>query len=185
MKDWKTDLLGWAMTAIVVFAACSACSSCIGSERAYDSIQNQRMKQTEGRIVNIEKRIIQLESWMRSLDRQINGVKRGPGTGDVEYPDPLFPPERPKVAEGAGAGHYSIADDGMLRLPAPARKLEPIPEPPVSTRRVQVGWLHTWTWSYGFHPGLFGPRLGWGWCKTTTPLYKDCPNSHYYYPRAR
>jgi len=181
MKDWKTDLLGWAMTAIVVFAACSACSSCFGGERAYDSIQNQRTKQIEDRMHEVEKKTIEHESWIRSLDRKVNGVKRGQGTGDVEYPDPLFPPA--KVADD-GAGHYSVSGD-TLRIPAPARKMEPIPEPTVSTRRVQTGWLHTWAWTYGVHPGIFGPRLGWGWCKTTTPMYEDRPNSHYYFPPQR
>uniref|UniRef100_A0A6M3K5X0 Uncharacterized protein n=1 Tax=viral metagenome TaxID=1070528 RepID=A0A6M3K5X0_9ZZZZ len=187
MKDWKTDLLGWAMTAIVVFAACASCSSCIGGERAYDSIQNQRMRQIEGRLTDVEKKTIEHESWLRSLNSKLDGEPRGRGTGDVEYPDPLFPPARPKVAdvEDNGAGHFSVTDEDTLRIPAPARKMEPIPEPTVSTRRVQTGWLHTWAWSYGWYPGTFGPRLGWGWCKTTTPIYEDRPNSHYYYPRAR
>ena len=181
MKDWKNDLLGWAMTAIVVFAACSACSSCFGGERAYDSIQDQRLQQIEGRLAEVEKKTIQNESWIRSLGRKVNGVPRGHGTGDVDYPDPLFPPA--KVADD-GAGHYSVSGD-TLRIPDPARKLEPIPEQPVSTRRVQVGWLHTYAWAYGWHAGFFGPRLGWGWCKVTTPIYEDRPNSHYYYPRTR
>ena len=174
MKDWKNDLLGWAMTAIVVFAVCSACSSCMGQERAYDSIQNQRIKQIEGRMYGAEKKLITHESWIRSLGLKVKGLPRGGGSGDVDYPDPLFPPPA-KVADD-GAAQFSVAD-GVNR------KLDPIPEQPVSTHQVLTGWLHTYTWTYGWHPGMFGPRLGWGWIRTTRPIYESRPNAHYYAPR--
>ena len=103
MKQYDClDPLNWLLLSVVVFLVCLSVTSCSGGEvKPYDSIQNQRIKQLEDRIKNLEQIVDYISkegfnhaAWIGALSRKVEGRPLPPGEGETAYPNQLFPPRR-------------------------------------------------------------------------------------------
>ena len=191
-KDSRDRVLLGMMTAMIVVAiVMSLLSTCSGGEKAaksYDDIQNQRMEQIEERVADLMKKSVEHEIWISALQKSRDNMHSTP------HPIPVFP-ERTRKAKPAPTPKYYDKDVAVTRTSRPqptGPALRPSPDPlstpstPQRTRLVRVGTQHTWSWTHGWHRGIFGPRLGWGWTVRSSPLMRrvGAPDN-VYFPRSK